>query len=134
MIWRISSPFVGSCLGFSSSMVAGQIIEHPPTSFFDFSRCLVGIEHVRRQGDVVGRVGEEALVGHVVVVIAGDGVGGGKTVDQVVVVILFRIGVFVVVEGIAPLVGAPQGQVRFGIGLDDDAVIVGVDEGGLVGQ
>src|ERR1700678_3301462 len=108
MIWRISSPLAGSCMGFSSSMVAGQIIEHPTTSFFDFSRCLVGIEHVWRQGDIVGRVGEEALIGHVVVVVAGNGEGGWKALDEMVVVILFRIGVLVVVEGISPLIGPAQ--------------------------
>src|SRR5579859_526901 len=44
--------------------------------FLDFGRGLIRIKHVWSQRNVVGRAGEEALMGHVAVVIAGDGIGG----------------------------------------------------------
>ena len=68
MICRMSSSRAGSCLGFSSSMVAGQIINRRLTLLLDFSGGLVRIEHVWRQRNIVACVGKEALIGHVVIV------------------------------------------------------------------
>ena len=99
-------------------MVAGQIINRRLTLLFDFSGSLVRIEHVWRQRNIVARVGKEALIGHVVIVEPGNREGGGKALHSVVVVILFRVGIFVFVERIAPLPAPPQGQMCFGVGLD----------------
>jgi hypothetical protein len=114
-------------------MVAGQIINCRLTLLFDFSGGLVRIEHVWRQRNIVACVGEEALIGHVVIVEAGNREGGGKALHRVVVVILFRVGIFVFVERVAPLPAPPQGQVRFGVGLNRDAVVFLVDERGSIG-
>src|SRR5271167_4578705 len=101
-------------MGFSSSMVAAQIINCRVTLLFDFSRGLVRIEHVRGQWNVVSRSVKEALIGHIAIVVAGNRIGGGKAVYQVIVVILFCIGILVFVERVAPLPASPQGQVGFG--------------------
>src|ERR1700677_2049427 len=103
IICRMSSSCAGSCLRFSSSMVAGQIINRRLTLLFDFSGSLVRIEHVWRPRNIVARVAKKALIGHVVIVEPGNREGGGKALHRVVVVILFSVGIFVFVERIAPL-------------------------------
>ncbi len=94
----------------------------------------VDVEVVGREGDVVLGFEDEGLAGHVAVVVAGDGEGGGDALDGVVVGVLF--GVFVVVfEGlVAPEEGAAEGEVGGGVDVESDGVVVVAEDGDLVGE
>ena len=93
-----------------------------------------GVEDVGGEADVVLDFEEEGLAGHVAVVVAGDGEGGGKALDGVVVGVLF--GVFVLVfEGlVAPHEGAAEGEVGCGVHFDGYGVVVVAEDGDLVGE
>lgn len=43
MIWRMSRTHSDSCLGFSSAIVAGHIVEHPPGYFLILAAVWSGL-------------------------------------------------------------------------------------------
>jgi hypothetical protein len=88
----------------------------------------IGVEGVGCEVYVVLDFGEEGLAGHVAVVVAGEGEGGGQALNGVVVIVL--LGVFVVVfeGGVAPLEGAAAGEVGGDVDVEGDGVVVGTED------
>src|ERR1035437_2867966 len=74
-----------------------------------------GVEEVGGEGSVVDDLGDVALVGHLSVVVSGDGHGRGQDLDGVVVVVLLGLLVEVLELRVAPLEGSADGQVSGGV-------------------
>ena len=66
--------------------------------------------------------------------VTAEGEGGGQALDGVVVVVLFLVLVVVLEGVVAPLEGAAEGEVGGGVEFDGDGVVVGGEDGDLVGE
>src|ERR1700730_7801485 len=78
---------------------------------------IVGVEEGGGEVGVVFDPGEEALAGHVAVVVAGEGQGGREALDGVVVVVLFDVFIRVLELDVAGLEGAAEREVGGGVEL-----------------
>src|SRR3984893_13901225 len=94
----------------------------------------IGVEGFGRQVYVVFDLGVEGLTGHVAVVIAGDGEGGGQALHGVVIRVLFGSCVAVFEGGVAPLEGAAAGEVGGDVDVDGDGVVVVAEDGDSFGE
>src|SRR5271163_4641447 len=90
----------------------------------DLRRSRVQVEGAVRQVGVIGSAVEVALAVHVAVVESGDGKRGLDTVHEVIVVILLSLFVLVLIERVAPLKGAPQGEMGLGVHFNFDRVVL----------
>ncbi|ACO33321.1 hypothetical protein ACP_1791 [Acidobacterium capsulatum ATCC 51196] len=100
------------------------------------NRCDGGrhVKGMRRQRHVIGRAQQIALLHHLAVVQIGQRERRLNAVNEVVVVELDHIGVFVVKLGVAIGEAHLHGQVCLRIGLHRDGVVLLVEQGYLVGE